>query len=54
MTVNEYKETACATANAGPVEDEGKAILQPLHQPQEAANGHNNDEHLLGRVLAGN
>lgn len=48
MTVNDYKETACATA--GPVEDmevESDSVLQtgPV-APQD-------NENLLGRVLAG-
>lgn len=49
MTVNEYKETACATA--GPVEDmeiEENIVPVPPQPPQEGEN-----EHLLGRVLAG-
>lgn len=48
MTVNDYKETACATV--GPVEDvenEGEAVLQPPP-------AHQDSENLLGRVLAGN
>lgn len=49
MTVNDYKETACATA--GPVEDmeieSGGPILNTSSsQP-------NDSENLLGRVLAG-
>lgn len=48
MTVNEYKETACATA--GPVEDmEVDPVLQS-HQQQPPPD----NENLLGRVLAGN
>lgn len=48
MTVNEYKETACATA--GPVEDmevEGEPILNTTSPAHDS-------ENLLGRVLAGN
>lgn len=49
MTVNEYKETTCATA--GQVEDMEveENILPIVHQSQEGEN-----ENLLGRVLAGN
>lgn len=49
MTVNEYKETTCATA--GPVEDMEveENILPIVHQNPEGEN-----ENLLGRVLAGN
>lgn len=47
MTVNEYKETACATA--GSIEDvEIEENVIPIPQQQEAEN-----ENLLGRVLAG-
>lgn len=49
MTVNEYRETACATA--GPVEDmeiEENIVPVPPQPPQEGEN-----ENLLGRVLAG-
>lgn len=47
MTVNDYKETACATAGAveEDVEVDTEATLQP---PQPA-----DSENLLGRVLAG-
>lgn len=47
MTVNDYKETACATA--GPIEDMevegGQNVLNTPAAPDS--------EHLLGRVLAG-
>ncbi|CAH1374692.1 unnamed protein product [Tenebrio molitor] len=43
MTVNEYKETACATANQDDME------VDPAIQPQHIADS----ENLLGRVLAG-
>lgn len=47
MTVNEYRETACATAgNIDDVEMEENVI--PIPPQQEAEN-----ENLLGRVLAG-
>lgn len=47
MTVNEYRETACATA--GSIEDgEIEENVIPIPQQQEAEN-----ENLLGRVLAG-
>lgn len=49
MTVNDYKETACATA--GPIEDmevDNDSVLQTGPPPQD------NSENLLGRVLAGN
>ncbi|KAG5884329.1 hypothetical protein JTB14_027659 [Gonioctena quinquepunctata] len=50
MTVNEYKETTCATA--GQVEDmEIEENMVPVHQ-QPSQEGEN--ENLLGRVLAGN
>jgi hypothetical protein len=42
MTVNEYKETACATANQDDME------VDPAIQPQHIADS----ENLLGRVLA--
>lgn len=48
MTVNEYKETACATA--GPVEDmEVEENIINFQQP----NPENENENLLGKVLAG-
>lgn len=48
MTVNEYKETACATA--GPVED-----METDHGPvlNTSPPPAHDSEHLLGRVLAG-
>lgn len=47
MTVNEYRETSCATA--GSVDDvEMEENVIPIPQQQEAEN-----ENLLGRVLAG-
>lgn len=45
MTVNDYKETACATAGA--VEEDMEVDTLQAPTPQDS-------EHLLGRVLAGN
>lgn len=47
MTVNEYRETACATAGSMDDADmEENVIPIPPHQESE-------NENLLGRVLAG-
>lgn len=48
MTVNDYKETACATAGAveEDMEVDTETTLQAPVVPQDS-------EHLLGRVLAG-
>lgn len=47
MTVNEYRETPCATA--GSIEDvDMEENVIPIPQHQEAEN-----ENLLGRVLEG-
>lgn len=49
MTVNDYKETACATAT-GSVEEDMEVETEPTLQtpaPQQ------DSENLLGRVLAG-
>lgn len=47
MTVNDYKETACATVGqVEEMEHEGEAVVQP--PPVQ------DSENLLGRVLAGN
>ena len=46
MTVNDFKETTCATANQDDISVVVvEAVIQPLHT---------NSENLLGRVLAGN
>lgn len=47
MTVNEYKETACATAGA--VEEDMEVDSEPTLQAPVAQDS----ENLLGRVLAG-
>lgn len=50
MTVNDYKETACATA--GPVEDMEIEGGGPVLNTSSASPTHDS-ENLLGRVLAG-
>lgn len=47
MTVNDYKETACATAGA--VEEDMEVESEPTLQAPVAQDS----ENLLGRVLAG-
>lgn len=48
MTVNEYKETTCATAGRGEEMEIEENILPVGQHNQEGEN-----ENLLGRVLAG-
>ena len=51
MTVNDFKETACATVQpvVEDMEVEGEVVIGPTSQDQQ-----DHEEHLLCRVLAGN